>query len=81
MDQMSKARGFLQPRRELLELTVGQIMSPHAVTASPKTELGALADIMVSKSIHRLIVVEGDRTVGIVSVKDILHALRHQFRQ
>ena len=76
MDGLSGARSFLVPDGEVLDRPVRSIMSSNVITATLDTEVGSLADTMVTHNVHRLIVVQGDRTEGIVSVKDILHALR-----
>lgn len=41
------------------------------VTASPRTELTEATELMVSRNIRHLPVVEGDDVVGIVSIRDM----------
>ena len=42
--------------------------------------MNLLADTRVTNSVHRIIITDdSDKIVGIVSVKDILHALRDRY--
>jgi CBS domain-containing protein len=50
-------------------------MHDQVVTCHPTTPLGEVADTMVRQHVHRVIVVEGDRPVGIISSLDILKLL------
>ena len=43
------------------------------------SRLGNLADLMVTHRIHRLVVVRGEKIAGIVSIRDILSALRDSY--
>lgn len=54
------------------ELTAGQIMTQNPITAGENTAIEKLADVMVEKGIHRLIIKKGRKIVGIVSTLDIL---------
>lgn len=55
--------------------TVGEVCSRPACTTRPDTDLRAVARELLERRIGRLIVVDGDRVVGIVTRRDILHAL------
>ena len=76
MDGLSRSSGFLVPDSDMLDRTVRTIMSQNAITATLDAAVGDLADTMVTHNVHRIIIVKGDKPKGIVSVKDILHALR-----
>lgn len=57
------------------KLTAGDVMTPDAESIAPDTDLREIARRMVDSKIHRLLVVEKTRLVGIVSTIDILRAL------
>jgi CBS domain-containing protein len=60
------------------ETLVGSVMNRNPVTASPKTTVGKLAQMMLDAHIHRVVIVDpDDKPVGIVSSTDILAALAH----
>ena len=80
MDGLAGAHGLLEPDAGILEIPVGDLMSRNVITAREQAHIGELADRMVSNSIHRLIIVRGDRMVGIISVRDILRSLGDRYR-
>jgi CBS domain-containing protein len=55
-------------------MKVGQYMSRPVLTIGPETEFHRAFDLMHSRRIHHLPVVEGDRVVGIVAERDLLLA-------
>jgi CBS domain-containing protein len=64
--------------RELHKMTaqtVGEICSTDVVTVGPSDTVSRAADIMSSRKLHALPVVEGNRLVGIVSRIDIIRNL------
>jgi CBS domain-containing protein len=54
---------------------VSDVMSKNVITASARTSMRELADLMERHAIKRLPVMEGHRLVGIVSRRDMLRAL------
>ncbi|MDP6776965.1 MAG: CBS domain-containing protein [Candidatus Latescibacteria bacterium] len=80
MDGLAGASALLEPEGEALDLIVRDLMSPNLISAGEGAPMGELADLMVTHRIHRLIIVEGRKAVGIVSVMDILRTLRDQHR-
>lgn len=63
---------------ELLEpatLRASDIMVPDVVTIGPDATLGEAAALMRAQRIHRLIVVEHDEVVGVLSTFDVIAAL------
>lgn len=56
----------------LEEHTVDEIMSRRIAAMSPDTEVGVAAARMLDDHVHRLLVLEGDRLVGLVSTVDFL---------
>lgn len=51
---------------------VSKVMSKPLITVNPSTRIVDAAKIMVKRNIRRLIVMDGDKMVGIVTEKDIL---------
>jgi acetoin utilization protein AcuB len=65
-----------------LKMHAHQIMSRHPVTVSPQTDVFVAAEQMVEKRISCLPVVdEEQRLVGVVTWKDLLHAVVVAARQ
>ena len=61
---------------KVLGQTVGEVMTPHAISISADTLLPTAAKIMHDKKIHRLPVVdENDRPIGIITESDIVRAI------
>ena len=55
--------------------TVREVMTTPVVTATPRTTLREAANLLRGRAIGCLPVVEGKRTVGIVTVTDILELI------
>jgi CBS domain-containing protein len=55
-------------------MKVSQYMSRSVITVTPQTEFHRAFDLMRSRRIHHLPVVEGERVVGIVAERDLLLA-------
>jgi CBS domain-containing protein len=54
---------------------VSEVMSHHPITVAPDTDLAAAVDLMMSTAIKSLPVVESGAIVGIMSRRDVVHAL------
>jgi len=61
--------------------TARTMMKRHPVCVEPETDIFALASIFVSHRYRHLPVVQDGRVLGIVSRRDILHALDTFYRQ
>jgi CBS domain-containing protein len=59
----------------LAEHTVGEAMSRSVVAFAPNVDARAAADAMQRTHAHRVLVIDGDRLVGIVSALDIARAV------
>ncbi|HHH31557.1 MAG TPA: CBS domain-containing protein [Polyangiaceae bacterium] len=64
------ASGMLQAQPH----TVGDVMSRQIIAVSPDDEIGNILDSMEKLRFRHLPVVEGDKLVGVVTQKDLLHA-------
>ncbi len=54
-----------------LDTPVGKILSKHMIIGSPDMDIEEASELMSSKQIRRLPIVENNRVVGIVSLGDI----------
>ena len=54
------------------QLKAEDIMTPNPVTARESTPVEKLAEIMLDKRVHRLIITKGKKLTGIVSTFDII---------
>lgn len=54
---------------------VSDVMSPYAFSVSPDTTLLDAIRLMVSDNIHRLLVVDDGKLVGVISSMDMLKAM------
>lgn len=67
----SRREGFAGFRRRLSELKVKDAMRAQVLTCSPDTPVREVAAEMVRHHVHRIVVVDGQKPVGIVSTLDI----------
>jgi CBS domain-containing protein len=75
---MSSTMGYGQKghRAFLRTVWVKEIMTDPVITVSPDTAVSEAADLMLTKGIGCLPVIEGDALVGIVTKTDLLRHLR-----
>lgn len=57
------------------ETRVGDIMSPFVYFTHETTPLAELAELMVSRRLHRIVVMRGQRPVGMLSALDLVRGL------
>jgi CBS domain-containing protein len=62
-------------RVEPEDLTVGDIMTPIVISVTVDTPVSRIAQTMLNDHIHRVIVREGERLVGIVTTFDMMRLL------
>lgn len=67
------------PATALEGYTVRDIMTEDPVQVRPSTDVGTLARLLVDRKIHRALVVDEGRLVGIVSATDVLRAVADGF--
>ena len=63
------------------QTTVEVCMTPDPVVVAPDSPLQDAADMLLQRKISGLPVVDGDRLVGIITVTDLLGALRDLLRR
>lgn len=66
---------FEKELKKMTGRTVGDIFSNDVVTVSPDTPIADVADLLSSRKINALPVVEGNRLVGIVSRIDLIRSM------
>jgi len=66
---------FEKELKKMTGRTVGDIFSNDVVTVSPDTSIADVADLLSSRKINALPVVEGNRLVGIVSRIDLIRSM------
>jgi CBS domain-containing protein len=59
-------------------LTAGELMSAPIETVEANTPLGTAAHILVDKDIHRLLVTEKGRPIGVISTSDFVSSLARE---
>jgi CBS domain-containing protein len=59
------------------EHTVSEVMSPSVFSVSPDASLRDAAALMEQRAVHRLLVIEGERLVGMLTAWDIVRAVAH----
>ena len=64
--------------RPVGQLCAGDMMATDMLRVGPNTSLGAMARVMVANATHRVLVVENDRLLGLVSTMDVLRAIAEQ---
>ena len=72
------AVGQLKPREPDffgVKLTVRQVMNPEFVTVEPDIPLEEAAMLMLRERVDRLLIIDGDRLVGIITYTDIFRQL------
>jgi predicted transcriptional regulator len=55
--------------------TVGDIMVPDPVTVAPETPIAEVARLLVTRHIHRVLVIEGTALRGIISALDMVRLI------
>ena len=61
---------------DLDTVTVQPIMTRELVSVSPDEDINDARDLMVARKIRHLPVVSDDRACGLVTVRDLIHAMR-----
>lgn len=68
---------FQQQLKKSLGILVQDVMTSHPITITPKTPIVKAANLMISKRVNRLPVVDNQKKlVGIITREDLLRALR-----
>ena len=72
---LESEKKFEKELKKMTAQTVGDIFTEDAETVTPSTPVSDIADIMSSKKINSLPVVEGGKIVGVVSRIDLIKTM------
>jgi predicted transcriptional regulator len=61
------------------EARVREWMTENPVTVPEATPIGRAASIMVTHNFRHLPIVDGERTVGIISLRDVVHSVVREY--
>jgi len=67
--EISRNRAAIADR--MVEMTVAEAMTSLPVTVAPADEISVAAEAMVSQRLHRVLVTDGGKLVGILSALDL----------
>lgn len=75
---LESEKKFEKELKKMTGQTVGDIYSAKVDTVAPATPISEVADLMSSKKIHALPVVDGKKVVGIVARIDLIRTMVSQ---
>lgn len=75
------AYGLASHKDVLFRMPVSALMTKAVITCSPRDTVGHVASTMMSRNIRHLPVVEGNRLIGMVSIRDVLHVRVDELQQ
>lgn len=65
---------------DVLQLTVGEVMTKDLITGMPQDDLDSVATTMTQRRFRHLPIVDKDKLVGIITLGDIVKAQRDDYR-
>jgi CBS domain-containing protein len=75
------ARKVILKGKNSKDTLVSEIMTAHVITVHPDQTLDECMELMTSKSIRHLPVLDGERVVGVISMRDVMSAIIHRQRE
>ena len=72
-DTTATGIGIEVPADAVGDRPVRDVMSSHLVTVPADSPLDAVARAMTEANVHRVLVVDGDALVGLISATDVVH--------
>lgn len=73
LTELTRERARIADR--LVETKVSEVMTTDPVTVSPDDDLAAAASVMCDKGVHRVLVTDNGRLVGLLSSLDLAGTL------
>jgi CBS domain-containing protein len=64
--------------REAVATTVAEVMTAPAITLQPADDLAVAVELLTTRAIKSVPVVDGDRLAGMLSRRDVVHLLARQ---
>jgi len=75
------AYGLVLHQADLHTLPVSALMTKTVISCSAEDDIGRVASTMLSRNIRHLPVLEGNRLVGMVSIRDVLNSRLDELQQ
>jgi CBS domain-containing protein len=72
---LENPRHYEEQVEKILATTAEQIMTAKVITVAPDARVEEVATLMAERNINRVVVVEGERVVGIVTRADVIRTL------
>jgi len=66
---------------ELFEKEIKCLMTPQIISISPEADLLDAVKIFLDTPVHRIVVMEGEKVVGMISTKDAMRALAGEHKK
>lgn len=71
----TEEQALIERATEAVAQPIEQLMSPNVIAVTPDTSLIRVGALLLARGIHRVLVMEGGILKGIVSRRDIYHAI------
>ncbi len=81
LSERDYARKVVLKGRSSKDTPVREIMTEQVYTVHPDQTLEECMELMSSKSIRHLPVMENDQVVGVISIRDVMSAIIHRQRE
>lgn len=75
------AYGLATHKDALHRMPVSELMTKAVITCSPRDTVGHVASTMMSRNIRHVPVVDGEKLVGMVSIRDVLNVRVEELQQ
>jgi CBS domain-containing protein len=72
---LENPRHYEEQVEKILATTAEEIMTAKVITVAPDARVEEVATLMAERNINRVVVVEGERVVGIVTRADVIRTL------
>ena len=72
---LESGKKFEKELKKMTGQTVGDIYTPEVETVAPDTPISTVADIMSTKKVHAIPVVEAKKVVGIIARIDLIRTM------
>ncbi len=63
-------------RADFNKVTVAEVMTKNVVSVGPDDDINMAMDLMIAKRIRHLPVISGAKIEGIITIRDLIHAMR-----
>ncbi len=60
---------------ELFETQIGGLMTTDLISLAPQDDLLDAVDVFIKTPVHRIVIMDGDKLVGIISTKDAIKVM------